>query len=97
VGVAWCWIKRRYPVNTYVGIDVSFLTLFAIMGYTIAYFTVGYRAPAGFTTITVLILGSLSINAMLLGILGEYLGRIYLQMKKKSLSIVESELHNEER
>jgi len=31
---------------------------------------------------------------MLLGILGEYLGRMYLQMKKKSLSIVERELHN---
>jgi dolichol-phosphate mannosyltransferase len=84
-------------VATYVGIGVSFLTLLAIMGYIIAYFTVGFRAPAGFTTITVLILGSLSINAMLLGILGEYLGRMYLQMKKKSLSIVERELHNEER
>jgi len=82
-------------VATYVGIGVSFLTLLAIMGYLIAYFTVGFRAPAGFTTITVLILGSLSINAMLLGILGEYLGRIYMQMKKKSLSIIEKELHNE--
>jgi len=82
-------------VATYVGISVSFLTLLAILGYLIAYFTVGFRAPAGFTTTTVLILGSLSINAMLLGILGEYLGRMYLQMKKKSLSIVECELHNE--
>jgi hypothetical protein len=33
---------------------------------------------------------------MLLGILGEYLGRMYLQMKKKSLSIIDRELHNEE-
>lgn len=82
-------------VATYVGIVVSMLTLVAIFGYLIAYFTVGFRAPAGFTTITVLILGSLSINAMLLGILGEYIGRMYMQMKKKSLSIVERELHNE--
>ena len=56
---------------------------------------VGFRAPAGFTTITILILGSLSINAMLLGVLGEYLGRMYMQMKKKSLSIVERVLHDE--
>jgi dolichol-phosphate mannosyltransferase len=83
-------------VATYVGIGVSFLTLLAIFGYLVAYFTVGFRAPAGFTTITILILGSLSINAMLLGILGEYIGRMYLQMKKKSLSIVDRELHNEE-
>lgn len=32
---------------------------------------------------------------MLLGIIGEYLGRMYLQMKNRSLSIVERELHNE--
>ena len=82
-------------VATFVGISISFLTLTAICGYLIAYFTVGFRAPAGFTTTTVLILGSLSINAMLLGILGEYIGRMYLQMKKKSLSIVERELHDE--
>jgi glycosyltransferase involved in cell wall biosynthesis len=80
---------------TYIGVSVSFLTLLAILGYLIAYFTVGFRAPAGFTTTTILILGSLSINAMLLGVLGEYIGRMYLQMKKKSLSIVERELHNE--
>jgi dolichol-phosphate mannosyltransferase len=82
-------------VATYIGIAVSLLTLVAIAGYLIAYFTTGFRAPAGFTTTTVLILGSLSINAMLLGILGEYIGRMYLQMKRKSLSIVERELHNE--
>jgi polyisoprenyl-phosphate glycosyltransferase len=82
-------------VATYVGISISFFTLLAILGYLVAYFTVGFRAPAGFTTITVLVLGSLSINAMLLGVLGEYIGRMYLQMKKKSLSIVERELHNE--
>jgi len=84
-------------VATYVGIGISVITLLAILGYLIAYFTVGFRAPAGFTTITVLILGSLSINAMLLGILGEYVGRMYLQMKKKSLSIIERELHIEAR
>ncbi len=82
-------------VATYIGVAVSFFTVLAILGYLVAYFTVGFRAPAGFTTITVLILGSLSINAMLLGILGEYLGRIYMQMKKRSLSIIEEELHVE--
>ena len=82
-------------VATHIGITISFLTLLAIVGYLIAYFTVGFRAPAGFTTITVLILGSLSINAMLLCVLGEYLGRMYLQMKRKSLSIIDRELHDE--
>jgi len=77
----------------YVGLGVAALTVLASFGYIIAYFTVGFRAPAGFTTITVLILGSLGINALMLGVIGEYLGRMYLQMKNKSLSIVERELH----
>ncbi len=79
---------------TYVGLSVAMLTVVASIGYVIAYYTVGFRAPAGFTTITVLILGSLGINALLLGIIGEYLGRMYLQMKNRSLTIVERELHS---
>ena len=82
---------------TYVGLLVAIATVLASAGYITAYFVTGFRAPAGFTTITVLILGSLGINAMLLGIVGEYLGRMYLQMKNRSISIVEMELHEEER
>lgn len=80
---------------TYLGLAVSCLTVLASIGYIAAYFIVGFRAPAGFTTMTVLILTSLGINAMLLGIIGEYLGRMYLQMKNRSLSIIERELHDE--
>jgi polyisoprenyl-phosphate glycosyltransferase len=79
----------------YVGLGVAALTVLASLGYVIAYYTVGFRAPAGFTTITVLILGSLGVNALMLGVIGEYLGRMYLQMKNKSISIIERELHEE--
>jgi dolichol-phosphate mannosyltransferase len=82
-------------VATYIGMSIAALTVLASFGYILAYFTIGFRAPAGFTTLTVLVLCSLGINALLLGIIGEYLGRMYLQMKKRSLSIVEQELHNE--
>lgn len=80
-------------VATYVGMLVALITVLAIFGYLVAHYTTGFRAPAGFTTTTILILASLGINAMLLGIIGEYLGRMYLQMKNRSLSIVERELH----
>ena len=82
-------------IAIYVGLSVAGLTVLASFGYIIAYFTVGFRAPAGFTTITVLILGSLGINALMLGVIGEYLGRMYLQLKNRSVSIVERELHEE--
>lgn len=80
---------------TYLGLLIAAATVLASTGYIVAYYTVGFRAPAGFTTLTVLILASLGINAMLLGIIGEYLGRMYLQMKNRSLTIIERELHNE--
>lgn len=78
---------------TYLGMAVSCGTVLAIAGYLIAYYTTGFRAPAGFTTITTLVLGSLGINAMLLGVIGEYLGRMYLQMKRVPLTIIEEDLH----
>jgi dolichol-phosphate mannosyltransferase len=82
-------------VALYVSVAVAAVTVLASIGYIIAYYTVGFRAPPGFTTLTVLILASLGINALLLGVVGEYLGRIYLQMKNRSISIIERELHEE--
>ena len=46
--------------------------------------------PAGFTTLAALILMSISINAMLLGIIGEYLGRMYHQVRESPLTILEA-------
>ena len=52
----------------------------------------GSSWPAGFTTLTVLMLAGISVNALFLGIIGEYLGRIYQQVKRRPLVIVEAEL-----
>ena len=50
--------------------------------------------PAGFTTLAALILLSISINAMLLGIIGEYLGRMYRQVRETPVTIIESVIDN---
>lgn len=50
---------------------------------------------AGFTTLAALILMSISINAMLLGIIGEYLGRMYRQVRETPISIIEAVIENE--
>lgn len=77
-------------ISTYFGIVVSFLTFLAIIGYVLVKILTNARWPAGFATLAALILASMSINAMLLGIIGEYLGRMYQQMKKQPLTIIES-------
>lgn len=77
---------------SYVGITVSLLTILSIFGYGIGRFVFGADWPRGFATTTVLLLGSISLNALFLGIIGEYLGRIYQQVKPRPISIIEEKL-----
>jgi glycosyltransferase involved in cell wall biosynthesis len=76
-------------ISTYFGLAISAITLISIVGYILAKLLLGSQWPAGFATLAALILASISINAMLLGIIGEYLGRMYRQMKKQPLTIIE--------
>lgn len=77
---------------TFFGAGVSILTVLAIFGYSVGKLFFGSSWPAGFTTLTVLMLAGISVNALFLGIIGEYLGRIYQQVKRRPLVIVEAEL-----
>ena len=75
--------------STYFGLLVSAITLLSVIGYTAAKLLLRSQWPAGFATLAALGLASISINAMLLGIIGEYLGRMYHQLKKQPLTIIE--------
>ena len=77
---------------TFFGVVVTVLTLLAIFGYVVGKLMFGFNWPAGFTTLTVLVLAGISVNALFLGIIGEYLGRIHKQVKKRPLVIVETAL-----
>jgi glycosyltransferase involved in cell wall biosynthesis len=79
-------------IATYTGLAVSTLTFFAMGIYFIGKFLLGQNWPAGFATTTVLLLLSISLNALFLGIIGEYLGRIYKQVKKRPLTIIEKQI-----
>jgi polyisoprenyl-phosphate glycosyltransferase len=46
--------------------------------------------PSGFATLYVLVILSIGMNAILLGILGEYIGRIYKNVKHTRLTIIET-------
>lgn len=77
---------------TYTGLFLSVVTALGLIFTVFARFAFGSSWPAGFATITILVLLSLSVNALFLGIIGEYLGRIYKQVKQRPLTIVEAEL-----
>lgn len=74
---------------TYTGLVISVLTLIALVGYGVGRVFLGKEWPAGFATTRILILLSLSLNALFLGIIGEYVGRIYQQVHRRPLTIVE--------
>jgi dolichol-phosphate mannosyltransferase len=79
---------------TGIGLVVSVSTFVGTVVYLLGKVILGKPWPPGFTTLVILILGSLSLNALFLGIIGEYLGRIYRQVKKRPLTIVEAEINS---
>lgn len=79
---------------TYFGLATSVLTVVLMLFYAFGRLILGAQWPAGFTTLAALILLSISINAMLLGIIGEYLGRMYRQVREAPVTIIESVIDN---
>lgn len=69
---------------------VGSLTFLLIIGYLVGRLIFGQQWPAGFATTTLLLLLSITLNAMCFGILGEYIGRIFMQSKRRPLPIVEA-------
>lgn len=79
---------------TYFGLATSLFTIFLMITYAFVRVVLHAEWPAGFTTLAALILLSISINAMLLGIIGEYLGRMYRQVRETPVTIIESVIDN---
>jgi dolichol-phosphate mannosyltransferase len=63
----------------FFGLTLSVFTSCGALAFAVLKIMVGSGWPAGFTTVIVFILLSLGINSLFLGILGEYVGRIYRQ------------------
>jgi dolichol-phosphate mannosyltransferase len=49
--------------------------------------------PPGFTTLVVLLLVSISLNAIFLGIIGEYISRMYEILFQKPMSLIEKSIN----
>lgn len=83
------------PLRTFTGLGVIILAFTIIyMGITVVQFFLDYTIP-GLTTIIILLLLNLAIISLGIGILGEYIGRIYIESKKRPLWIVEKAINIE--
>jgi dolichol-phosphate mannosyltransferase len=74
---------------TYTGLAVSLLSVVMILGYVVGRFAFGLDWPPGFATTTTLILLGIALNSLFLGVIGEYLGRIYKQVKRGPNTVID--------
>jgi glycosyltransferase involved in cell wall biosynthesis len=72
-----------------IGVALSALAMLAILVYLVLWLTYEKSWPAGFATLAILMLVSIALNSILLGIIGEYVARIYSQVRPQPLTIVE--------
>src|SRR5262249_37299278 len=77
---------------TYFGLFLSVATTLGAFIYVVQKVLVGNQWPAGFATLAVFTLLSLGINSLFLGILGEYVLRIYRQSSSPDGVIIDEQI-----
>ena len=78
---------------TYIGMGIALSTALVAGIYIVGRLVAPDDWPQGFATTTVLILFGISLNALFLGIIGEYIARIYLQVRHRPTVILEKVLN----
>lgn len=78
-------------LSTYLGLTVAFLSFVYIL-YAVYIRLFTNRAIEGWTSVLVAVLFIGGVQLIFLGILGEYLGRVYEETKQRPLYIVRSKL-----
>jgi polyisoprenyl-phosphate glycosyltransferase len=77
---------------TLVGFIFSFLSFFAALFYFAYYILVIRKPPQGFTTVVILVLLSTSFQTAFIGMLGEYIGRIFRNTRSLPSPIIDQRI-----
>lgn len=72
---------------TFLGITLISVSILSVPVYTYLYFT--GRAPPGITTLVILASLGIGLNSLGIGVLGEYIGRTYAEVKRRPLYIIQ--------
>ena len=86
-----CFSSKPMHLSMFFGMAMTGLSFFAALTYFALYFakpTFLQPPPPGITTIILLGIFIVGMNSMFLGIIGEYVGRIYRQGKNRPLYII---------
>jgi dolichol-phosphate mannosyltransferase len=75
---------------TYFGFVMSAVLFLLSVFYIVARLIGGSEWPSGFATVAALVAMGISLNAIFLGIMGEYIGRIYNQIRQRPITVIEA-------
>jgi dolichol-phosphate mannosyltransferase len=84
---------RPLRLFTLMGTIILALSIIAAFIYALLWFT--GSPPPGITTIIVLLLAAIGLNSIGIGILGEYVGRTYIEAKQRPLYVVQETVNVE--
>jgi polyisoprenyl-phosphate glycosyltransferase len=73
-------------MSTMAGLLAAFASMALGSYFVIDKFFLGDELPRGITAILVLILASIAINSILIGVMGEYIGKIYRQFSSSDIT-----------
>lgn len=76
-------------VMVWAGFSIAIISVVAILVVTAMKFSLGAEYPMGIPTITILVLFIGGVQLTAIGILGEYVGRIYDEVRRRPLYIVD--------
>ena len=80
---------------TMLGLSIFAGTMLISLYYLLAWAFGGREWPEGFATTTILILVGIGLNGIFAGILGEYVGRIYLEVRDRPTAVIQARLNFE--
>jgi dolichol-phosphate mannosyltransferase len=85
--ISFSYVPLR--VITMLGLAVSFISLVLALFYAIKKLTVGLNPP-GFATLIVAVFFLAGMQLITIGVIGEYVGRIFEEVKRRPLYVVRS-------
>ena len=84
--------NRPLRSATYLGFVIALIAFALAIFYLVTFFTEGKKAGSGFTTTILCVLFLGSVQLICTGILGEYIGRAYEEIKQRPLYVVEERI-----